>query len=63
MKPEIAEYIAETCTGLRELAEKAGMTLLAHLLRMVILQAEKQLNADTTLAKRRAKDGKKAEGN
>lgn len=49
MKPEIAEYIAETCTELRELAEQAGMTLLAHLLRMVILQADKQLNADSTL--------------
>jgi len=42
VKPEIAEYIAEMCTELRELAEQAGMTLVAHLLGMVILQAEKQ---------------------
>ena len=43
---EVARYIAEMCTELREIAHGAGLSLLAHLLSMVILQAGKHYHAD-----------------
>jgi hypothetical protein len=43
---EVARYIAEMCTELREMAHGAGHSFLAHLLSMVILQAWKHHHAD-----------------
>lgn len=34
---EVARYIAEMCTELREMAHSAGLSFLAHLLSMVIV--------------------------
>jgi glutamate synthase domain-containing protein 2 len=46
-KPQqVARYIAEMCTELREIAHRAGLSFLAHLLSMVILQAGKHHHAD-----------------
>ena len=36
---EVARHIAEMCTELREMAHGAGLSFLAHLLSMVIVQA------------------------
>jgi hypothetical protein len=36
---EVARYIAEMCTELREMARGAGLSFLVHLLSMVIVQA------------------------
>lgn len=43
---EVARYIAEMCTELREMAHDAGLSFLAHLLSMVILQAGRHYHAD-----------------
>jgi hypothetical protein len=43
---EVARYTAEMCTELREMAHGAGLSFLAHLLSMVILQAGKHYHAD-----------------
>lgn len=43
---EVAHYIAEISTELRELAQGAGLSFLAHLLSMVIVQAGKHHHAD-----------------
>lgn len=43
---EVARYIAEMSTELREMAHGAGHSFLAHLLSMVILQAGKHHHAD-----------------
>jgi len=43
---EVARYTAEMCTELREMAHSAGLTFLAHLLSMVILQAGRHYHAD-----------------
>lgn len=43
---EVARYIAEMGTELREMAHGAGLSFLAHLLSMVILQAGKHYHAD-----------------
>ena len=43
---EAARYIAEICTELREIAHTAGLSFLAHLLSMVILQAQKHRQPD-----------------
>ena len=43
---EVARYAAEMCTELREMAHGAGLSFLAHLLSMVILQAGKHYHAD-----------------
>lgn len=46
-KPQdVARYIAEICIELREVAHGAGLSFLAHLLSMVILQAGKHSRAD-----------------
>jgi len=44
--PQVAGYIDEMCTELREMAHRAGLSFLAHLLSMVILQAKKHRQAD-----------------
>ena len=43
---EVAGYIGEMCAELREMAHGAGLSFLSHLLSMVILQAQKQQQAD-----------------
>lgn len=43
---EVAGYIAEMCTEMREMASRAGFSFLAYLLSMVILQAGKRAHAD-----------------
>lgn len=43
---EVARYIAEMCTELREMAHRAGLSFLAHLLSIVILQAGRHDHAD-----------------
>ena len=44
--PQVAGYIDEMCTELREMAHRAGLSFLAHLLSMVILQAQKHRQPD-----------------
>ncbi|MBR0773484.1 hypothetical protein JQ625_01435 [Bradyrhizobium diazoefficiens] len=43
---EVAGYIDEMCTELREMAHRARLFFLAHLLSMVILQAKRHRQAD-----------------
>ncbi len=43
---EVARYLAKMCTELREMAHRADLPFLAHLLSMVILQAGKHFHAD-----------------
>jgi hypothetical protein len=43
---EVASYIGEICTELREMAHRAGLSFLAHLLSMVILQTRKHHDGD-----------------
>jgi hypothetical protein len=43
---EVAGYIGEMCAEMREMAHRAGLSFLAHLLSMVILQTQKHQQAD-----------------
>jgi glutamate synthase domain-containing protein 2 len=50
---EVARYIAEISTELREMAHGAGFSFLAHLLSMVVVQAGKHHPADEQEFRRR----------
>lgn len=45
-REDVGRYIRDICTELKQMASDAGMPVLAYLLGMVILQADKHQRAD-----------------